>query len=300
MRILYVCHRFPYPPQARREDPPFNMIRHLSARARGDGVPRSRARTRRREEARGIAPYCADFHVAAGAANRSRRCAWSRRLPTPITVVDRLLPLADAGGDAYAGCSRASASISSSCTARRSRTTSRDVRDVPKILDFGDMDSQKWLEYARYKPFPLSARLLAGRAASCAPRSSASRGSFDLCTATTRAEWETLESYRTGAATDWFPNGVDSDYFAPTDGAVRPRHDRVRRAHGLLPEPGMHVRLLRADACRSCKRAPGLRLKLLIVGADPSPAVRRLGEIARRDRHRLGARRASLSCARRR
>src|SRR2546426_8295290 len=31
------------------------------------------------------------------------------------------------------------------------------VRGVPKILDFGDMDSQKWLEYARYKPFPLSA-----------------------------------------------------------------------------------------------------------------------------------------------
>ena len=31
-----------------------------------------------------------------------------------------------------------------------------DVRGVPKILDFGDMDSQKWLEYARYKPFPLS------------------------------------------------------------------------------------------------------------------------------------------------
>src|SRR6185436_12977314 len=31
------------------------------------------------------------------------------------------------------------------------------VRDIPKILDFGDMDSQKWLEYARYKPFPTSA-----------------------------------------------------------------------------------------------------------------------------------------------
>ena len=34
---------------------------------------------------------------------------------------------------------------------------------------------------------------------------------FDLCTATTRAEWETLEGYGTGAPTDWFPNGVDSD-----------------------------------------------------------------------------------------
>ena len=31
-----------------------------------------------------------------------------------------------------------------------------EVRGIPKILDFGDMDSQKWLDYARYKPFPLS------------------------------------------------------------------------------------------------------------------------------------------------
>src|SRR6185295_14648188 len=31
-----------------------------------------------------------------------------------------------------------------------------DVRNTPKILDFGDMDSQKWLEYSRYKPFPIS------------------------------------------------------------------------------------------------------------------------------------------------
>jgi glycosyltransferase involved in cell wall biosynthesis len=41
---------------------------------------------------------------------------------------------------------------------------------------------------------------------------------FDLCTATTRAEWQTLQDYGTGAATDWFPNGVDASFFCPTDG----------------------------------------------------------------------------------
>ena len=35
---------------------------------------------------------------------------------------------------------------------------------VPKILDFGDMDSQKWLEYARTRAFPLTlGYLLEGR-----------------------------------------------------------------------------------------------------------------------------------------
>ena len=83
------------------------------------------------------------------------------------------------------------------------------------------MDSQKWLDYARFKPFPLSLGYrLEGlklereekRLASC----------FDLCTATTRAEWETLESYGTSVPSDWFPNGVDSEYFAPSDEAYDP------------------------------------------------------------------------------
>jgi hypothetical protein len=89
------------------------------------------------------------------------------------------------------------------------------VRDVPKILDFGDMDSQKWLEYANYKPFPLSLGYrLEGNKVLAAEKRLATR--FDLCTATTRAEWETLEGYRTGVATDWFPNGVDAEFFCPS------------------------------------------------------------------------------------
>ena len=89
------------------------------------------------------------------------------------------------------------------------------VQDVPKILDFGDLDSQKWLDYSRYKPFPLSMGYrLEGVKLQREEKRLASR--FDMCTATTRAEWQTLESYATGVPTDWFPNGVDSDYFAPS------------------------------------------------------------------------------------
>ena len=47
---------------------------------------------------------------------------------------------------------------------------------------------------------------------------------FDVCTATTRAEWQTLEGYRTGTPADWFPNGVDADYFAADRRAVRSGH----------------------------------------------------------------------------
>ena len=84
------------------------------------------------------------------------------------------------------------------------------VDNVPKILDFGDMDSQKWLEYANYKPFPLSMGYRLEGAKMLASEKRLAR-KFDLCTATTRAEWETLNAYGTGAPTDWFPNGVDAE-----------------------------------------------------------------------------------------
>jgi sugar transferase (PEP-CTERM/EpsH1 system associated) len=150
------------------------------------------------------------------------------------------------------------------------------VTGIPKILDFGDMDAQKWLEYARYKPFPLSAGYwLEGVKLEHEEKRLARR--FDLCTATTRAEWETLESYRTGVPTGWFPNGVDSDYFRPTGEPYDP--DTICFVGRMDYYPNQECMF---DFC--AKTLPLIRVrrpdvKLLIVGADPSPAVRKLGEL---------------------
>src|SRR5437588_9939050 len=62
MKILYVCHRFPFPPRRGGKIRPFNMIRHLTERH--DVTVCSLARSpAEAEEARGIAPYCARFFV---------------------------------------------------------------------------------------------------------------------------------------------------------------------------------------------------------------------------------------------
>jgi sugar transferase (PEP-CTERM/EpsH1 system associated) len=150
------------------------------------------------------------------------------------------------------------------------------VRGVPKILDFGDMDSQKWLEYARYKPFPASLgyRLEAHKLVREEKRL-ASR--FDLCTATTRAEWETLESLGTGVPSGWFPNGVDSDYFAPSPEPYEP--DTIAFVGRMDYYPNQQCMF---DFCahtlpRLQARRPALRL--LVVGADPPSAVRELQKL---------------------
>ncbi|MBL4603356.1 MAG: hypothetical protein JKY84_11470 [Emcibacteraceae bacterium] len=90
------------------------------------------------------------------------------------------------------------------------------VTDTPKMLDFCDMDSQKWLAYVDYKKWPISAGYaLEGRKLEADEKRLAKK--FDLCSCATDFEVETLDGYGTGVASGYFPNGVDSDFFRPID-----------------------------------------------------------------------------------
>src|SRR2546423_8260913 len=62
MRVLYLCHRFPYPPRRGGKIRPFNMIRHLAKRHEVTVCSLARSAIEA-EEAEGIAPYCARFFV---------------------------------------------------------------------------------------------------------------------------------------------------------------------------------------------------------------------------------------------
>lgn len=151
-----------------------------------------------------------------------------------------------------------------------------DVGGVPKILDFGDMDSQKWLAYSRFKPFPLSLGYhLEGRKLQRAEMELARR--FDYCTCTTHAELETLDGFGTGARTGWFPNGVDTERFKPDGDSYDPQTICFVGRMDYYPN-----QLAMFDFCRDVlpllrERQPGL--KLVIVGADPSREVRRLSTL---------------------
>jgi polysaccharide biosynthesis protein PslH len=156
------------------------------------------------------------------------------------------------------------------------------VKGVPKLLDFGDMDSHKWLEYANYKPFPLSLGYkLEGHKMLAAEKNLARQ--FDLCTATTRAEWETLNSYGTGARTDWFPNGVDTDFFSPIQssggGANSYDADTITFIGRMDYYPNQECMTRFCAQVWPLLRQQRPSLKLQIVGADPSPAMRALGRL---------------------
>jgi sugar transferase (PEP-CTERM/EpsH1 system associated) len=100
---------------------------------------------------------------------------------------------------------------------------------------------------------------------------------FDLCTATTRAEWETLNGYATGADTDWFPNGVDADFFCPVDEAYDTDTISFIGRMDYYPNQECMARFCEQTWPVLKGARPGM--KLLIVGADPTPAMRKLGDL---------------------
>lgn len=276
MKVLYVCHRFPFPPKRGGKIRPFNMIRHLSASHEVSVVSLVRSEAEASEGA-GLAEYCA--HIDMGRVSdpvQTLRMVARLPTPTPSSMGYFYSPeLARAVGERLARERYDLIFVHCSSVAQYVE----NVTGIPKILDFGDMDSQKWLEYAHYKPFPLSLGYrLEGHKMEQAERRLARR--FDLCTATTRAEWETLQSYGTGVPSDWFPNGVDSGFFAP-----EPEDDANYDRDGIafvgrmdyFPNQEAMFGFCADTLPRLRARRPNLTLT--IIGADPSPAVRKLAEL---------------------
>ena len=273
MKILYVCHRFPFPPRRGGKIRPFNMIKHLAASHRVTVASLARS-AEEAKEGEGIAPFCAHYEMAQ-VSNPLQAARMMMRLPTPVPSSLGFFYSPDLARRIRALLARERFDlIFVHCSSVAQYV--EGVQGIPKLLDYGDMDSQKWLEYAHYKPFPLSLGYwLEGTKMLREEKRLARR--FDLCTATTRAEWATLEGYRTGVASDWFPNGVDSGYFAPAGEAYDA--DTISFVGRMDYYPNQECMF---DFCANVLpriQARRAHAKLTIVGADPPPAVRKLGQL---------------------
>ena len=273
MRILYVCHRFPFPPNRGGKIRPFNMIKHLS---RSHEVTVA-SLARSSEEARageGIAAHCNDYLM---------------ETVTPTGALARMLlgaPTPQPASMSY---------FHSPALRRRIREEMdrtafdlifvhcssmapyvEDVTGIPKILDFGDMDSQKWLDYARVHRFPKSlVYRLEGVKLERAERRFARL--FDYCTCTTRAELETLLGYGVETPTGWFPNGVDLDHFTPSGEPYEP--DSIVFVGRMDYFPNQQAMFEFCADVLPRIRSTRPEATLTVVGANPSRAVSDLSKL---------------------
>jgi sugar transferase (PEP-CTERM/EpsH1 system associated) len=273
MKVLYLCHRFPYPPRRGGKIRPYHMIRHLSLSHEVTVASLVRS-DEEAAEAEGLAPYCVHYEIGRVYEGvQTLRMIAQLPTQTPSSMGYFYSPeLAESITDLLGRQSFDLIFVHCSSVAQYVE----NVRGIPKILDFGDMDSQKWLDYARYKMFPISLGYrIEGKKLERAEKRLAT--CFDMCTTITRAEWETLQGFETGVASDWFPNGVDTGYFTPADEPYDPESIVFVGRMDYYPNQECVV-----DFCESVlpplqSKHPGL--KFVIVGADPSSSIRRLGKL---------------------
>lgn len=274
MKILFLCHRLPYPPQRGGKIRPFNMIRHLAVSH--EVTVATLARTAD-ELAAGqeLHRYCHDLHVG----RVSRPAGWARfalygmsaapatfgyfHSPGLARTVRRLLDTR--GFDAIVVHS----SSMGPYVARH--------RGCRKVMDFGDADSEKWLEYGRTAPFPLSkAFRLEGRKVR---RYEAWLGKqFDTCSVNAPRERDVLAPY-VHSPIHVIPNGVDLEYFEPTRPSGRGYvPNRIVFTGNMSYRPNVDAvqHLVTAVLPRIRREIPDVQL--CIVGMDPTPAVRRLAD----------------------
>lgn len=273
MKVLFICHRVPFPPKRGGKIRPFNIVRHLGVQGHQVTVASLARSERERDEAHGLGQHCARTLIEI----IPDHLAWARmvaRLPTgrpssfgyfhsPELARRVRTELATGSYDlVFAHCS----------------SVARYVASAPgalKILDYGDMDSQKWRGYVRYKPLPLSAGFWL-EAVKLERAEARLAQDFDLCTCTTRAELVSLRKLGVAVPSDWFPNGVDSDFFRPAAGYDANLIVFVGRMD-YYPNQQAVVEFCRSVLPRLQAQRPALRFE--IVGADPPRFIRELARL---------------------
>jgi len=146
-----------------------------------------------------------------------------------------------------------------------------------RIMDFGDLDSAKWSDYAAHRRFPLSTgyAIEAGKLSAFEKRVAAAA---THCTFTTRGEMDAFHSFGLSKPVTVIPNGVDTSYFhrqtQPPAGskvlAFLGRMDYFPNIDGICwfaREIFVPIRSLIPDA------------QLRIIGSNPARAVQDLATL---------------------
>jgi sugar transferase (PEP-CTERM/EpsH1 system associated) len=146
-----------------------------------------------------------------------------------------------------------------------------------RILDYGDMDSAKWREYAQSRRLPLSLgyALEAKKLRNYERRVAVN---FNYCTLTTHGEREEFESLGTGVPCMVVPNGVDTSYFKQS-GISAPIGPVIVFLGRMDYFPNIDGVCYFADRIFPLVREKIPDARFLIVGSDPSRRVRNLESI---------------------
>ena len=279
--LLYLVHRIPYPPNKGDKIRSFNILKHLAGYYRvhlGSFVD-DPDDWRYRED---LAPYCASLFLRPLHPRRARvRSLTGLLTGAPLTVPyyrDRQMARW-VGETRERGVSRAL--VFSSAMAQY--LPRKPDPKLHTVVDFVDVDSDKWRQYAAGgHGFPMSAiyrrearRLLAFERRVAA----ASHASVFV----SEQEAALFRSLAPESAAKVYPidNGVDTDYFSPARDHPNPYPPGARTLvfTGAMDYwANVDAVTFFADEVFPQVREAVPEVRFAIVGARPAPAVKRLGE----------------------
>ena len=274
MRILFVCHRLPFPPNRGGKIRPFQMIRHLAERHSVTVATLAHSQEEV-EQGSKLREFCEQLLVEI--------------VPNPIRWGRALLGLATAkpsSGQYFwspALQSRIAATAQAEAFDRvwvHCAFMARYAIDVPcdfKVLDYGDIDSSKWADYSQHRSFPLSAGY--GLEAKKLRRWEKQMGRrFTRCTVTTSNELVEFESLGVPKPCTVIPNGVDIEYFNPRHrtAASKPVMVFVGRMDYFPNIDGM-LQFVSHSWPRIREAVPNAELR--IVGSNPAASILGLREL---------------------
>jgi sugar transferase (PEP-CTERM/EpsH1 system associated) len=278
--LLFLAHRIPYPPNKGDKIRSYHMLRHLSRRYRvhlgtfvddkQDWAYLGKVKELCEETCFvGLNPLTSKIRSIAGLVSNVPLSLPYYSSPEMRTWVSGLLdrrPIDDIV-------------IFSSPMAQYVS----DAREVHRVIDFVDVDSDKWKQYALSKRWPLSwlyrreSRLLLSYEQRIARE-------FDSATFVSEAEADLFRRLApdSAAKTTYFNNGVDAEYFSPVQSCANPYPDDSP----VLVFTGAMDYWANVDAVDWFARAvfPGVlarqpRTKFYIVGSRPGPQVLALGDL---------------------
>lgn len=274
MRILFVCHRLPFPPNRGGKIRPFHMIEHLSRTH--SVVVASLAHTRQElDEGTGLSQYCEEV-LAEIVPNATRWLRAGLYLPTATpssAAYFRVRQLLRRVQDAWRRKPFDAVWVHCAFAAQYAV----GLRGGFRVLDYGDMDSAKWRSYSQARHWPISlgyafeARKLRKLEARLARQ-------FHHCVTTTQGELEEFQTLNAGVPCVVIPNGVDSSYFHP--------RWRVSAGSPVIAFVGRMDYFPNVQAVSDFGRLilPRVRqaipnAQFRIIGSNPSAAVQRLARI---------------------
>jgi len=278
--VLFLSHRLPYPPNKGDKVRSYHVLKHLVAKHRvmlgtfvddpadEQYVPEVRA-------------MCADLHVSrlrpAMARVRSARGLLTHQPLSLAYYRDRPL------GDWVRGLRR-SGGIDALLVFSSSMLPYAADFDAPLVVDFADVESEKWAEYGRTRSWPMSwVYRREGRMLRATEREGAARSRWSLFATETEAALFRRLAPESAGRVEVMGNGVDAEYFAPSADRRSPYADDeipfvFIGTMDYWPNVDAVKWLVQDMLPKLRRRWPTLRL--YVVGRNPTPAVLRLASDA--------------------